>query len=71
MPFLRIVPTGGVTLQNVESFLVAGLPGVAVGSSLADPKLIAGRKWAELSQLASQFAKAAQRGLAAAKSGKP
>jgi 2-dehydro-3-deoxyphosphogluconate aldolase/(4S)-4-hydroxy-2-oxoglutarate aldolase len=67
MPFLRIVPTGGVTLQNVASFLAAGLPAVAIGSSITDPHLIAGGKWDELTALARQFAEAAQRGLAAAK----
>ena len=41
MPFLKIVPTGGVFLLNIESFLAVGLPAVAIGSNLADPKLIA------------------------------
>jgi hypothetical protein len=40
---------------------------VAIGSSLTDPKLISGGKWDELTSLARQFAEAAQRGLAAAK----
>lgn len=67
MPFLKIVPTGGVTLANIESFLAAGLPAVAIGSSLTDPKLISGGRWDDLTALAGQFAQAAQRGLAAAK----
>ena len=67
MPFLRIVPTGGVSLENIESFLLAGLPAVAIGSNLADPRLIAARDYRGLTELAQKYAVAARKAIAARK----
>jgi len=36
LPHLRLVPTGGVNVQNAVSFLKAGAAAVALGSSLID-----------------------------------
>lgn len=41
MPFLPIMPTGGVTPENVGEWLQAGAVAVGLGSSLVDPRLIA------------------------------
>lgn len=41
MPFLRLMPTGGVTPDNVGDWLRAGAIAVGLGSALADPKLVA------------------------------
>lgn len=35
-PFLRLIPTGGVTLQTAESFLKAGARALGVGSDLVN-----------------------------------
>jgi len=35
-PHLKLIPTGGVTLQNAESFLRAGARALGVGSDLVD-----------------------------------
>jgi len=35
-PFLKIIPTGGVTLQTVESFIKAGACALGVGSDLVN-----------------------------------
>lgn len=35
-PFLKLIPTGGVTLQTAESFLRAGARALGVGSDLAN-----------------------------------
>lgn len=61
MPFLKIIPTGGVNLANIDQFLHAGCPAVAVGNHLIDPKLIAQRRWDDLAALAHQFAQAARK----------
>ncbi|WP_405398674.1 bifunctional 4-hydroxy-2-oxoglutarate aldolase/2-dehydro-3-deoxy-phosphogluconate aldolase [Maribacter sp. Asnod2-G09] len=37
---IKLLPTGGVTLENVKSFFEAGVFGVGMGSSLFDKKLI-------------------------------
>ena len=35
-PFLKLIPTGGVTLQTAESFLKAGARALGVGSDLVN-----------------------------------
>jgi 2-dehydro-3-deoxyphosphogluconate aldolase/(4S)-4-hydroxy-2-oxoglutarate aldolase len=35
-PFLKLIPTGGVTLQTVESFIKAGAKALGVGSDLVN-----------------------------------
>jgi 2-dehydro-3-deoxyphosphogluconate aldolase/(4S)-4-hydroxy-2-oxoglutarate aldolase len=37
---IKLVPTGGVSIDNVKSFFQAGAVGVGVGSTLFDPELI-------------------------------
>lgn len=41
MPFLQLMPTGGVTPENVGDWLRAGAMAVGLGSALVDPKLVA------------------------------
>jgi 2-dehydro-3-deoxyphosphogluconate aldolase/(4S)-4-hydroxy-2-oxoglutarate aldolase len=41
MPFLRLMPTGGVTPDNAGDWLRAGAHAVGLGSALVDPKLVA------------------------------
>jgi 2-dehydro-3-deoxyphosphogluconate aldolase/(4S)-4-hydroxy-2-oxoglutarate aldolase len=48
MPFLELMPTGGVTPDNVGAWLGAGAVAVGLGSSLVDPKLVAARDWVAL-----------------------
>ena len=61
LPHLKIVPTGGVTLENVGSFLAAGCPAVGVGSSLISAKVLETNDWSELRRVAATFVEAAQR----------
>lgn len=60
LPHLRLVPTGGVDVNNVADFLKAGCPAVGVGSSLVAAKLLQENNWAELTRRAEAFVKAAQ-----------
>lgn len=55
MRFLKLLPTGGVTLENCLDFLKEGAAGVALGSNLFPQKLIQDRKWDELKELFRQF----------------
>ncbi len=48
MPFLRLMPTGGVTPDNVGEWLRAGALAVGLGSSLVDPALVAAGDMAAL-----------------------
>jgi 2-dehydro-3-deoxyphosphogluconate aldolase/(4S)-4-hydroxy-2-oxoglutarate aldolase len=65
MPFLRLMPTGGVTPDNVGDWIRAGAVAVGVGSALLDPKLIASEDWAALTARARRMAQ----GVAEARSG--
>jgi 2-dehydro-3-deoxyphosphogluconate aldolase / (4S)-4-hydroxy-2-oxoglutarate aldolase len=60
LPHLRIVPTGGVDVQNVADFLKAGCAALGVGSSLVSAKILQAADWPELTRRASAFVAAAR-----------
>lgn len=45
MPQLRLMPTGGVTVDNVGDWLKAGACAVGIGGALTDKKAIAASNW--------------------------
>ena len=60
LPHLRIVPTGGVDVQNVGELLKAGCAALGVGSSLVSTKILQEADWPELTRRASAFVTAAR-----------
>jgi 2-dehydro-3-deoxyphosphogluconate aldolase/(4S)-4-hydroxy-2-oxoglutarate aldolase len=52
LPFLRVVPSGGVSLENAGEWIRAGAAAVSVGSALVSPELLRDAAWAELSRRA-------------------
>ncbi|HEX9939574.1 MAG TPA: bifunctional 4-hydroxy-2-oxoglutarate aldolase/2-dehydro-3-deoxy-phosphogluconate aldolase [Longimicrobium sp.] len=54
MPFLRLVPTGGVTRENAGDWLRAGALAVGLGGSLVDPKRVAAGDFDLLTERARQ-----------------
>ena len=60
LPHLRIVPTGGVTLDNIFDFFAAGCPAVGLGSSLIAKNVLEKNDWAALKKVATEFVGAAQ-----------
>ena len=60
LPHLRIVPTGGVDVQNVAEFLKAGCAALGVGSALVSAKILQEADWPELTRRASAFVSAAR-----------
>ncbi len=64
MPHLRLMPTGGVTLDNAGDWLKAGAVAVGVGSALLDKKAIDSRDTADLTARADRL-------LASVRSGRP
>jgi 2-dehydro-3-deoxyphosphogluconate aldolase / (4S)-4-hydroxy-2-oxoglutarate aldolase len=60
LPHLRVVPTGGVDVQNVADFLKAGCAALGVGSSLVSAKILQAADWAELTRRAGAFVNAAR-----------
>lgn len=60
MPFLKMMPTGGVDLQNMSSYFSAGAVAVGIGSQLISSKSVAGRDWATIREAARLHAESAK-----------
>lgn len=54
LPFLRLMPTGGVDLQNIRAYLDAGAAGFGLGGSLIDRKAVAAGDWDRIEATARQ-----------------
>lgn len=57
MPHLKMVPTGGVTLENAADFIKAGAAALGVGSSLVSKQILKESNWGELIRLAAEFSR--------------
>lgn len=55
LPYLRLVPVGGVSRENAGAFIRAGAAAVAVGSNLVDRKLVKSGNWSALTGNARGF----------------
>jgi 2-dehydro-3-deoxyphosphogluconate aldolase / (4S)-4-hydroxy-2-oxoglutarate aldolase len=60
MPYLKLMPTGGVDLENMMSFFKAGAVSVGVGGNLLDKRAIETSDWEKVSTIARQYAEAAK-----------
>lgn len=60
LPYLRMVPTGGVSLENAADFIKAGAVAIAVGSNLVDRKAVKEGRWDVLTATAKKFIEAVQ-----------
>ncbi len=54
-PFLKLVPSGGVNLENFMDYLRAGASACVVSRSLCDKSLIRAHQWTEITERAKQF----------------
>ncbi|WP_353719741.1 bifunctional 4-hydroxy-2-oxoglutarate aldolase/2-dehydro-3-deoxy-phosphogluconate aldolase [Dyadobacter sp. 676] len=52
---LKLLPTGGVSLENMTAFLKAGANGLGIGGQLFDKKLIRDKNWDALKAHFLQF----------------
>lgn len=52
---LKLLPTGGVSLENMSAFLKAGANGLGIGGQLFDKKLIQEKNWEALKTHFRQF----------------
>ncbi len=55
LPHIKLMPTGGVQLNNVGDWIRAGAVAVGVGSALMDPAAIASGRYAVLTEKAKAF----------------
>ena len=60
LPQLKLIPTGGVDLDNAAEFIRAGAAAIAVGSNLVDAKTVGAGRWEVLEERARAFAEAVQ-----------
>jgi 2-dehydro-3-deoxyphosphogluconate aldolase/(4S)-4-hydroxy-2-oxoglutarate aldolase len=58
LPFLRVVPSGGVSLENAVEWIRAGAAAVSVGTALVNPVLVTDESWAELTARARALVQA-------------
>lgn len=55
LPQVRLLPTGGINLENVGAFIKAGAVAVGVGGSLVDKQAIAEADFTRLMEMAHKF----------------
>ena len=60
LPHVRIVPTGGVEVNNVREFIQAGCVALGVGSALVSSRILQVADWQELTRKAREFVQAAR-----------
>jgi 2-dehydro-3-deoxyphosphogluconate aldolase/(4S)-4-hydroxy-2-oxoglutarate aldolase len=48
LPFLRLVPSGGVSLENAAAWIQAGAAAVSIGGALVSASLVAEEAWDRL-----------------------
>jgi len=54
-PQIKLCPTGGINLDNLQAFLKAGASCLGVGGKLVDSRLIQEKNWRELTAIARQY----------------
>lgn len=55
LPFLKIIPTGGISQDNLAAFFQAGCVGVALGSNLVSKAVLRDQDWAKLTVAAREY----------------
>ncbi len=55
LPQVRLMPTGGVTIENAAEFLAAGAAAVGIGTALVDARAVEARDWAALEERARRL----------------
>lgn len=69
LPFLKLLPTGGVSLENVGDYIAAGATAVAVGGELLTAAAVDGGDWDGITARASAYAEAVAQARVEAASG--
>lgn len=54
-PHIKLIPSGGVTLDNAPDFIKAGAVAVALGSALVDPKAVEAGDWSAITARAQSL----------------
>jgi 2-dehydro-3-deoxyphosphogluconate aldolase/(4S)-4-hydroxy-2-oxoglutarate aldolase len=54
-PHIPVIPTGGINLNNVASFIEAGVAAVGIGGNLVDKKAIEQGNFLQIKQMAERY----------------
>lgn len=57
LPDLKLLPTGGINLNNMQAYFKAGATGLGIGSQLFPEEIVQNEKWKDLQLLFSRFYK--------------
>lgn len=55
LPFIKYMPSGGVTLENFPEYLAASVSGIIIGSAIIRRDLVEAGDWGAIRGLASKF----------------
>ena len=58
LPHLRLIPTGGISVDNLGEYIKAGVFAVGIGGALCDKQAIASKDWQSISSAAEALVKA-------------
>ena len=61
LPQVKLMPTGGVSIDNAGDWIAAGAVAIGVGTAMVDAKAVAAGDWATITQKASRFVEAVRR----------
>jgi len=61
LPQVKLMPTGGVSIDNAGDWIKAGAVAIGVGTAMVDAKAVAAGDWATITQKASRFVEAVRR----------
>jgi 2-dehydro-3-deoxyphosphogluconate aldolase / (4S)-4-hydroxy-2-oxoglutarate aldolase len=61
LPQIRMMPTGGITLDSIPQFIAAGACAIGAGGTLTPATAVQTRDWAHVTELARQFRAAISR----------
>ncbi len=67
LPQVRMIPTGGVSLETAADFIRAGACALGIGSTLVEPKAVAAGDFGRIESLARQYVRIVQETRAAMK----
>ena len=67
LPQVRMIPTGGVSLETAADFIRAGAGALGIGSTLGEPKAVAAGDFGRIESLARQYVRIVQETRAAMK----
>ncbi len=59
MPYLKLMPTGGIDLNNMPAYFSAGASAVGIGGNIINAKAIADRDWSQFTATAKMYAECA------------